>query len=111
MGFEESIFPANSLEGGSKPVCSKVEICNIPVIYKEVFDGVQAVGQHAYPFEIQLPAWLPPSTMLSNDEDRVNMQTRYEVRTQLVPEDKSEEWANEAERVSKLRGSKSFFVC
>lgn len=74
MGFEESVFPANAAEGGNgKQVESKVEICNIPVVYKEVFDGVQAQGQYAFPFEITLPAWLPPSTMLSNEEDRVNM--------------------------------------
>lgn len=30
---------------------------------------------------------------------------------QLAPVDKSDEWANEGERVSKLRGSKSFFLC
>ena len=90
---------------------SKAAICNITVIYKELTDNLQPLGQYVFPFEITLPNWLPPSTMLSNEANRCNMQIRYEARAQVSPLSGSDEWANETEGVSKLRGSKSFFLC
>jgi len=59
---------------------SSVEICNMTVDYKEVFDFQQLAGQHTFPFEVQLPDWLPPSTLISNVPDCATMQIRYEIR-------------------------------
>ena len=50
------------------------------VDYKEVFDFQQLAGQHTFPFEVQLPDWLPPSTLISNVPDCATMQIRYEIR-------------------------------
>lgn len=45
---------------------SKTDICFIKIDFKEVFDDTQQKGQFTFPFEIQLPDWLPASMLLTN---------------------------------------------
>ena len=87
---------------------SKVEICNIVLELKEVFDNVQLPGQYTFPFEVMLPDWLPASMLITNVSDRMRSQVRYEVRAQWIPTE-NDGWADEAKITSKLRCKRSCF--
>lgn len=76
-GWEDSTFrvgsnpeaETKSVSKASKAYDSKVEVCNIPILFEEIDGGVQPAGQYEYPVELEIPAWLPGSTMLSNVSD------------------------------------------
>jgi hypothetical protein len=43
-------------------------------------DGVHKKGMYEYPFEIELPAWLPSSLILQTEEDKTRLEVRYDIR-------------------------------
>ena len=91
--------------------CKQI-IIDAPFELEKIPTELVEEGQYAWPFEITLPAWLPPSTVISANLKSTFLHVRYEVRAQFVPVEQ-DDWAryqNENEAVSKLRCSRMLFV-
>lgn len=91
---------------------AKQIILEAPYELEKIPNELMPEGQYAWPFEITLPAWLPPSTVISANLKNTFLQVRYEIRAQFVPVEQGD-WAryqNEMDAVSTLRCQRMFFV-
>ena len=72
-GFEDTEFGEIVKECGRAPIINM----DFPIAEWQNEDFVIQPGQYAFPFEIELPDWLPASIGVVENKDAIMMQIKY----------------------------------
>ena len=69
------------------------------------------MGQYQFPFNLLLPKWLPESMLIAEPTNKLSLECRYVLVTQLEPWDLNG-WVASSQKLgmSKVRHEQSFFI-